>query len=74
MKEFPTELQAAFNTVGAALEGRRDELNRLDELNGDHGDHMVEIFHLAAQAAGEGESSSLSDAMQRAQRAVERAR
>lgn len=66
MSEHSVELETVFRNVGEALEVRRDELNRLDEFNGDHGDHMLEIFQLAAQAVGEEEGVSLADAMQRA--------
>ena len=71
MQESPIELQpeylqTIFNAVGESLEGRRDELNRLDEFNHDHGDHMVEVFHLAAQAAGDGELNALAESMKRA--------
>lgn len=62
----PEYLQTVFNAVGESLEGRRDELNRLDEFNHDHGDHMVEVFHLAAQAAGDGELNALAESMKRA--------
>ncbi len=67
----PDSLQAVFNAVGEALEGRRDELDRLDEFNHDHGEHMVEIFHLAAQAAETVDSATLGDVMQRASALME---
>ncbi len=38
-------------------------LNQADPVNGNHGDHMVEIFELATQAAQEMQSGSLADAM-----------
>jgi hypothetical protein len=66
MSEYPLELASVFSAVGEALEARRADLNRLDEYNHDHGDHMVEVFELASQAALEKQGAPLADAMQRA--------
>jgi hypothetical protein len=40
-----------FEAMGAALLQNQQALNQADTLNGNHGDHMVEIFYIAAQAA-----------------------
>jgi hypothetical protein len=65
-QQQPVDLQAVFNAVGGALEARRVKLNQMDELNHNHGNHMVEIFQLAAQAALEEQGARLPDAIQRA--------
>lgn len=44
-------LAPVFQSVLAALEEHRHELNQADPLNGNHGDHMVEIFRTASRAA-----------------------
>lgn len=66
MSELPVGLQAIFNAVGEALELRRAELNLMDSLNHNHGDHMVEVFAAAAQAGDEMQDDPLADAMDRA--------
>jgi hypothetical protein len=45
------ELAPLFASMGASLLQNQQALNQADTLNGNHGDHMVEIFHIAAQAA-----------------------
>lgn len=64
----PTQktLAPLFWAVGDALRSSRDELNAADTLNGDHGDHMVQVFEIAAQAAEQLASASPADAMQAA--------
>lgn len=52
-----------FQAVGSALQQHRQALNQADPHNGNHGDHMVEIFSLAAQAAMEKRGDRLSEAM-----------
>jgi hypothetical protein len=42
-----------FSAVGQALESNRQALNQADPYNGNHGDHVVQIFQLASQAAEE---------------------
>ena len=66
MNELPAGLQAIFGAVGEALKVRQAELNLMDTLNHNHGDHMVEIFETAAQAGGEMHDAPLADAMDRA--------
>ena len=62
----PAELQAIFDAVSSALAGHQAELNQMDEVNHDHGDHMVEIFQAAAQAAEEKQAAPMADAMEHA--------
>lgn len=56
-------LAPLFEAVGEALRLSQPALNQADSLNGNHGDHMVEIFQIAAQAAQEKQSASLAEAM-----------
>lgn len=58
------DLVSLFETVRSALADQRDALNRMDELNHNHGDHMLAIFTVAVQAACE--QSDLAGAMGRA--------
>ncbi len=52
--------QAALNELIA----RRSELNQMDLTNQDHGDHMVQIFQAAVQAAQEKGAADLSATME----------
>jgi hypothetical protein len=58
------ELAPLFSAVEQALSLNREKLNQADPYNGDHGDHMIATFHLAAQAARENLGAGLSDSMQ----------
>lgn len=62
----PSELDLAplFQAVEDVLLENRELLNHSDPFNGNHGDHMVEIFHLAVQAARDKSGSGFADAMQ----------
>lgn len=71
MSELPAGLQEIFGAVGQALEEQRAELNQMDELNHNHGDHMVEIFQLAAQAGEEMKDAPLAQAMDHAARLLQ---
>ena len=57
------ELAPLFQAVGAALRQNQAAFNQADPLNGNHGDHMVEIFELAAHAAQEKSASDMAEAM-----------
>lgn len=59
-------LSYLFQSAKERLIARQEELNQADTYNGNHGDHMVEIFDVAVQAAGQASSESLSGGMQRA--------
>jgi hypothetical protein len=59
-------LAPLFRAVGETLRSNRGQLNAADPLNGNHGDHMVQVFDVAAQAAERVRGASLADAMQAA--------
>jgi hypothetical protein len=50
MSQAPAQagLALVFSRVAAVLEKNRQELNAADFVNGNHGDHMVEIFEIAS--------------------------
>jgi hypothetical protein len=60
----PLELAPLFAAVEQALTGNREALNQADLMNGNHGDHMIAVFHLAARAAEEKQAAPLAEAMQ----------
>jgi hypothetical protein len=64
MPESDVKLAELFSSVAQVLGERREEINASDEFNHNHGDHMREIFQVAARAAGEKEGTSLADAME----------
>jgi hypothetical protein len=64
MSSQPIDLAGLFEAAYAALAEQRAALNALDELNHNHGDHMLAIFQVAVQAARE--KDSLAGAMGRA--------
>ena len=57
------ELAPLFQAVGEVLRQSQTALNQADALNGNHGDHMVEIFQIAARAAQEQQAAGLAEAM-----------
>jgi hypothetical protein len=64
-------LSPLFDAVSSALEANRQDLNRADLENGDHGEHMVEVFQIAAQAAEARQDASLADGMEYAAQRLE---
>jgi len=56
-------MEQVFSAVAEALQQRQADFNAADSFNGNHGDHMVEIFHLAAGVGGETDPTDLSAAM-----------
>lgn len=62
------DLVLLFQAVGDALRQNRQLFNQADPINGNHGDHMVEVFEIAAQAAEEQAEANLADAMEHAAR------
>ena len=54
--ETSIDLAQLFQTVRESLAGQREALNQADQVNQDHGDHMVAIFQAAARAAAEKDS------------------
>ncbi len=52
MNDFKSsELSTLFQAVGDVLRQEQDAFNLADARNGNHGDHMVEIFEVAARVA-----------------------
>jgi hypothetical protein len=60
---LPLELKPIFQAVKDVLEQNRLEFNQADSANGNHGDHMVEVFAVAVQAAQEKQAEGLAEAM-----------
>lgn len=56
-------LAALFQAVGEALRRERERLNQADPYNGDHGDHMVEIFQVAVSTAQSIPDAELAEVM-----------
>ena len=63
MENRAVTLAPIFSAVGQALEQNRLSINQDDTVNHNHGDHMVEIFRVATQAAVEIPESDLADVM-----------
>jgi hypothetical protein len=61
---------ALFDEVASRLEGERAALNAADPINGNHGDHMVEIFQTVSQFARQGAPQDLPGAMEDAARSL----
>jgi hypothetical protein len=59
-------LSHLFRVAKERLVERQQELNQADPYNGNHGDHMVAVFEVAVQAAGQDTRASLSGDMLRA--------
>ena len=57
------ELAPLFRAVETMLCQNRGVLNQADLDNSNHGDHMVEVFQLATQAAEEKREAELAEAM-----------
>jgi len=66
MDVAPVNLPDLFANVASVLEVQRETLNQADTFNHNHGEHMVEIFQAAAQAAAEMKDAPIADAMQHA--------
>jgi len=56
-------LAPLFQAVGEVLRRNQSALNQADSLNGNHGDHMVDIFEKAAQAVQEKQIDGLAEAL-----------
>jgi hypothetical protein len=64
MEEIPVfQLAPIFQAAQAVMQKSRSAFNQADSLNGNHGDHMVEIFAVAVQAAQEKQAEGLAEAM-----------
>lgn len=57
------DLEHAFRQVAARLALEQTQLNQVDEINHNHGDHMVEIFNLVAQVIGGHHGETLASMM-----------
>lgn len=66
MSEQPVLLTLApiFQAVVQAMADHRLEFNAADPVNSNHGDHMLEIFHLAVEAAEAKQADGLAAAME----------
>jgi len=54
-------LANVFGTVASALASNREALNNADTYNHDHGDNMVEVFEVVAQAMKAKKTASSAD-------------
>jgi hypothetical protein len=63
MSEGAVDLGKLFQAISGVLLLNHEELNQADPINGNHGDHMVQIFRLATQAALEKQEAGLDEAM-----------
>jgi hypothetical protein len=59
-------LDAYFSAVAEHLEQNRLALNQADTINGNHGDHLVQIFQVAAGSARSAGAEDLGNAMEMA--------
>lgn len=57
------QLAPIFQSAADAMRQNREGFNHADPYNANHGDHMVEIFDLAARSAAEKVEDPLADAM-----------
>lgn len=55
-----------FSAVGQALRQHQSDLNAADVYNSNHGDHMVQVFDLAARAVADAPEGSAADQMENA--------
>lgn len=60
------QLASLFQAVGEALDQNRQAFNLSDPVNGNHGDHLVEVFEIAAHAASEKPGADVAAAMEHA--------
>jgi hypothetical protein len=63
-----SHLSSIFRAVGDALRHNRDAFNQSDPYNGNHGDHMLQVFEIAAGAAQEKRDAGVAEAMDYAAR------
>jgi hypothetical protein len=55
------DLANVFGTVASTLASNREALNNADSYNHDHGDNMVEVFEVVAQAMKAKQNASAAD-------------
>ena len=63
MSEGTIDLGHLFQAISGVLIQNQEELNQADPINGNHGDHMVQIFRVATLAALEKQETGLDEAM-----------
>jgi hypothetical protein len=67
--EYPvSDLAPVFQAAADALSQQREALNLADSTNANHGDHMLEIFQVAARAVQTLPLSNLPDTLEQASR------
>lgn len=54
-------LSDIFQSVSGALASQKNDLNKADSYNHDHGDHMVQIFNLVQKAVSQKSDDSVAD-------------
>ena len=57
------DLSQLFGSLVQSLTQNKDHLNSLDEHNGDHGDNIVKIFEVAADAMAKRQGASPNEAL-----------
>ncbi len=63
-KSNQINLASVFKTVAGSLSQQREVLNQADTYNHDHGDNMVDLFNVIAQAMQAKKSSSPADQLE----------
>ncbi|MDH5508045.1 MAG: hypothetical protein OEZ02_12560 [Anaerolineae bacterium] len=61
MSGNPLDLASIFSAVTSSLMEKKQDLNKADTHNNDHGDNMVEIFKVITQAMEEKQGASSAD-------------
>jgi len=64
------DLVKLFSTVAETLVENQASLNKADEYNQDHGDHMVDIFQMITGAVKEAPKNDLSSGLAKASKAL----
>lgn len=64
MSNDSIDLARLFEAVRATINRNREALDQADTKNGNHGEHMLEIFKIATQAAKERQGDNLAEAME----------
>jgi len=64
------DLVKLFSTVAETLVDNQASLNKADEYNQDHGDHMVDIFQMITGAVQEAPKNDLSSGLAKASKAL----
>jgi hypothetical protein len=64
------DLVKLFSTVAETMVENQASLNKADEYNQDHGDHMVEIFKMISGAVGEAPKDDVGSGLAKASEAL----